>query len=240
MRTRAIILLVLVLCLALARGVLAASSTNYSLPFSATASGGNERTSTSYDLTDTGGQAATGVSTSTNYHLSAGFIGSLAGVADEHNWESYSSQWVREDNFSGSTNHVYMKGVGFDTTGTYKIAYYDGGTTHDGADGTQLDVDLYTDIGDGILDESERLLTSYGSSSYGTWHAVVYKTTGDMPDSYDLVSSSDPGYVVEDSFYVEQSAIPEFPTVLTVIIAMALCAGIYLWMRKRRLAYVKD
>ena len=60
-----------------------------------------------------------------------------------------------------------------------------------------------------------------------------------MPNSYDLVSNSDPDYIVEDSFDVEQSAIPEFPTVITVIVVAGLCFGIYYWMRKRRLAYVK-
>jgi hypothetical protein len=159
--------------------------------------------------------------------------------SEEKNWESYTSKWVQGDIFSGATNHVYMKGEGFDTTGTYKIAYYDGGTNHDGADGAKIEVDVYTDDADGILDESECLLASYGSSSYGTWHAVVYKTTDNMPNRYDLVSSSDPEYVVEDSFYVEQSAIPELPTTITAIVVAGLCFGVYYWMRKRVLAYVK-
>jgi uncharacterized protein (DUF362 family) len=152
----------------------------------------------------------------------------------DYDWESYSDleHTTVENSFSGSTNHVYMRGEGFDTTGTYKIAYYDGGTNHDGADGAQIQVDVYTNDADGIL-ESECLFTSDGSSSYGTWHAVVYKTTGAMPNSYDLVSNSDPDYVVEDSFYVEQSAIPEFPTALGAIVALVLSACIYLWFRRK-------
>ncbi|MFC1894005.1 hypothetical protein ACFLYR_08335 [Chloroflexota bacterium] len=173
-----------------------------------------------------------------NYHNGRALMNGLVWLSDEL-WESYSARWFQEDSFSGSTNRVYMRGVGFDTTGTYKIAYYDGGSNHDGADGDKIQVDVYTDDADGILDESACLLTSHGSSSYGTWHAVVYKTTGNIPNSYDLVSDSDPDYIVEDSFYVHQSAIPEFPTYISAIIAVGLCFGIYYWMRRRRLAYVK-
>ena len=61
----------------------------------------------------------------------------------------------------------------------------------------------------------------------------MYKPTGDVPDGYDLVSSSDPDYVVEDSFSVEQSAIPEFHTALSAIVALALSAGVYLWVRRK-------
>jgi hypothetical protein len=149
-------------------------------------------------------------------------------------WESYSDlgHTTLENSFSGATNHVYMRGEGFDTTGTYKVAYYDGGTNHDGADGAQIQVDVYTNDADGVL-ESECLFTSHGSSSYGTWHAVVYKTAGIIPYSYDLVSNSDPDYVVEDSFYVEQSAIPEFPTALGAIAALVLSASFYIWFRRK-------
>jgi uncharacterized protein (DUF362 family) len=152
----------------------------------------------------------------------------------DYDWESYSDldHTTVENSFSGTTNHVYMRGQGFDTTGTYKIAYYDGGTNHDGADGAQIQVDLYTNDADGIL-ESECSFTSHDSSSYGSWHAVIYKTTGPMPYSYDLVSNSDPDYVIEDNFYVEQSAIPEFSTALGAIVALVLSACVYFWFRRK-------
>ena len=51
------------------------------------------------------------------------------------------------------------------------------------------------------------------------------------PDFYELMAN--------DSFYVAQSAIPEFPTVMAGIMVAGLCFGIYYWMRQRRLAYVK-
>jgi len=52
------------------------------------------------------------------------------------------------------------------------------------------------------------------------------------PDTYGLLAN--------DSFYVAQSAIPEFPTVMAAIVVAGVCFGIYYWMRrKRQLAYVK-
>ena len=49
--------------------------------------------------------------------------------------------------------------------------------------------------------------------------------------------------MANDSFEIELSAIPEFPTIIAAIVTMALCAIMYLWMRKRstlgRMEYVK-
>jgi len=137
------------------------------------------------------------------------------------------------NDFTTYGDTVYIYGENFDTTGTYKVAYYDGGTAHDGADGAKVETDTYTDDPDGILDESQCRPADYETSSYGTWHAVVYKTTETMPTSYDLVSTGDAAYVVTDSFTVQQAAIPEFPTVMAAIGVAGLCCGIYFWMRKR-------
>ena len=127
-----------------------------------------------------------------------------------------------------------MYGENFDTTGTYKVAYYDGGTNNDGVNGTKLQTDTYTDDTDGILDQCLCRPADYGSASYGTWHAVVYKTTGTMPASYDLVSKADSAYAVTDSFTVQQAAIPEFPTVIASIVVAGICFGIFCWFRKRK------
>ncbi len=156
-------------------------------------------------------------------------------------WGSYSSGRTTVINdFTTYEDIVYMYGENFDTTGTYKIAYYDGGTAHDGADGTKVETDgPYTDDSDGILDPSQCRPADYGSSSYGTWNAVIYKTTGTMPVSYDLVSKSDSAYVITDSFYVQPEAIPEFPSVVAGIVVAGMCFGFYYWMRERRLAHVK-
>jgi hypothetical protein len=45
--------------------------------------------------------------------------------------------------------------------------------------------------------------------------------------------------VVEDTFEVAESAIPELPTVVTGIAVAGMCFVIYYWMRKRKLANVK-
>lgn len=44
--------------------------------------------------------------------------------------------------------------------------------------------------------------------------------------------------VEDDSFDVQSSAIPEFPTVIAVIVAMGLSFGIYFWIRKRYITTV--
>jgi len=70
---RVLILLVPIICLAMAGGVLAMSSSSYQLPWEVVSSGGELRDSPSYLLGDTTGQLATGLSQSSNYSLEAGF-----------------------------------------------------------------------------------------------------------------------------------------------------------------------
>ncbi|MFC2058935.1 hypothetical protein ACFLTS_04750 [Chloroflexota bacterium] len=62
---------------------------------------------------------------------------------------------------------------------------------------------------------------------------------GNPPASYTGISSI-AGYVTEDSFAVGAAAIPEFPTIVTVIVISGMCLGIYCWMRRRRAAVVKS
>lgn len=151
---------------------------------------------------------------------------------------SDSARTAVSNDFTGYGDIVYMYGENFDTTGTYKVAYYDGGPAHDGADGTKVQTDTYTDNVSGISENCQCRPADYGSSSYGTWNAVVYKTTGTMPASYNLVSTGDADYTVTDSFTVQQAAIPEFPTVMAGVMVAGLCFGIYYWMRKRKRANV--
>lgn len=151
-------------------------------------------------------------------------------------WGSYndSLRTTVANNFATYGDSVYMYGENFDTTGTYKVAYYDGGTSGDGSNGAKLLTETYTDDGDGILDLSQiRPADFMSSASAGTWHAVVYKTTGTMPLTYDLVSTTSANYTVTDSFYVESTAIPEFSTIFAAIAVAGLCFGIYYWMRRR-------
>lgn len=149
-------------------------------------------------------------------------------------WGSYSGsgRTTVSNNFTTYGVSVYMYGENFDTSVTYKVGYYDGGTAHDGADGALLFTDSDTTL-DGIFNAFVIRPADYGASSYGLWHAVVYKTTGDMPNSYNLVSKGDAAYTVTDSFTVDVECIPEFPTVFAAIGVGGLCSGIYWWMRRR-------
>jgi hypothetical protein len=149
-------------------------------------------------------------------------------------WESYKGGYpppdgsgVQDDYFSDyDTEHtVYMYGTGF-SSGTHKIIYWDG-------DGTKRTGEITSPV-DGIL-KSQWTFTADNATA-GNWHATVYKS-GANPSSY---SATDPDIVTDDKSYsggyafdVEESAIPEFPTVLAILVSFGLCAGIYLWMRRK-------
>ena len=70
----------------------------------------------------------------------------------------------------------------------------------------------------------------FGIDVDGDWYAIVYETKYTAPTPHD---PDWPCTLVEDTFHVEPSAIPEFPTTLAAIIALALPAGAYFWMRRR-------
>ncbi|MFC2019516.1 hypothetical protein ACFLU4_06175 [Chloroflexota bacterium] len=188
--------------------------------------------------------AYTGASTSLAFALEAHVQANAADLGAYFDniklWGSYDSDLTTvNNNYSTYGNNIYMYGENFDTTGTYKVAYYDGGTSHDGADGTKLETDVFVDDSDGILDQSLIIPGDHLSASYGTWHAVVYKTTGTMPATYDLVSTGDAGYAVTDSFTVQATAIPEFSTIIAAIGVAGMCFGAYYWMRKIKLGHTE-
>jgi hypothetical protein len=158
-------------------------------------------------------------------------------VSEEKNWESYSSKdtypdgWTQSDSFSDSTNHAYMRGEGF-PSGTTKVGYYDGGDT-------LRETDTYSDWGGGTLDWSECSFPDYeGVAAEGWWHAVVLLQADNLPNTYsDAIADGD--YIIDDDFDVDSTAIPEFPAVIAAIVVAGLCFGIYCWMRKKKLSYVK-
>jgi hypothetical protein len=117
---------------------------------------------------------------------------------------------------------VYIYGTGFTASHEYRVAYYDG----DGdrvADDTSVQSD-----GSGNLDSHH--MFADGSDQPGTWHAIVCERAQTPPETYD----SDWEYTLtDDTFTVQQSAIPEFPTVLVAIAVLAICAGIYFWLRRK-------
>ncbi len=166
--------------------------------------------------------------------------------AQAETWESYrddppSTVWGNTTGtaFNSTYYIAYMKGTGFTgATYAYKVGYYDAGANS----GTLTATDVSPTLDGTTLRSSYALDTDTGAAS-GKWHSVVFDTTGDIPDYYEDWEDP-PGTwndgattvtykVVEDYFYVEASAIPEFPTVIAMIVAMGLSFGIYYWMRKR-------
>jgi len=145
-------------------------------------------------------------------------------------WESYSGSGHNpqcDEFYDFATEHtVYMYGTGFTASETYKVIYWDGAVKR------MVDNGL-TPSTDGTL-ESLWTLDS-GQATPGNWQVTVY-TQYANPSSY---SATDPDIVTDDisyggyAFYVDESAIPEFPSVLAAISSLTLCSGIYLWMKRR-------
>ncbi len=154
----------------------------------------------------------------------------LAAVS-QPTWESYRGNYGDsggsvDDYFSdyASEHQVYMYGTGF--SGTYKVIYWDG-------DGNKRTGEITSSV-NGTLKSHWTFTTE--NATAGNWHAVVYNQSAN-PSSY---SASDPDIVADDKsysggygFHLEENAIPEFPTVWAFIVALALSAGVYLWLRRR-------
>ncbi len=116
---------------------------------------------------------------------------------------------------------AYMYGTNLLPNHDYRVAYYDGSDnktfTHDVTSGASGNL------------SSQRTFEE-GSDTAGAWNVIVCEPYLTPPTSYNgswaFINAS-------DSFTVEESAIPEFPTVLVAILALSLCVGIYLWMRRK-------
>ena len=124
---------------------------------------------------------------------------------------------------------------GWPASHSYKVAYYDAdGAKSPGANKIETDTDTVGD--DGYID-SQCIFTDYSASAdAGAWPAIVCDGTKDPPSTYD---SSWQDTLSDAEFTVEESAIPEFPTVIAGIGVAGMCAAIYWWMRRRQLAYVR-
>jgi len=150
-------------------------------------------------------------------------------------WESYddaaqSNVWGGDGKHYNSTyNTAYMYGGNFTTTHTYSVGFYDGDGDKAGTDSGSLE---------GSNLSALYLLSSDPARAAGTWNAVAFDIGGSPPTTYAACSGA-AGYVVEDDFIVDTDAIPEFPTVFAAIGVAGLCFGVYYWMRRRRLAYVR-
>ncbi len=127
------------------------------------------------------------------------------------------------NNFSDATTEhiVYMSGSGFTANHTYKVAYYDGGNTNRVTD---------TKGSDGSGNLLSQHTFAQGTDVAGDWHVIVCDATQDPPSTY---NSSWSYTLASDTFTVQSSAIPEFPTFWAFIVALALSVGVYLWLRRR-------
>ncbi|RLG26750.1 hypothetical protein DRN76_00985 [Methanosarcinales archaeon] len=149
-------------------------------------------------------------------------------------WESYNcterTSACQDDTFSGDEDTVYMHGTGFTALYGYKIAYYEADT--DGGDADTSDK-IETDTVDSDVDgnlSSNYDFTSNSTADPGTWHAIVCNSSKTPPTIY---NSSWSDIIADDSFTVEESAIPEFPAVIAAIAVCMLCAISYIFMRRK-------
>jgi hypothetical protein len=145
---------------------------------------------------------------------------------------AHTTVWGTTTNpYDNNNQTVYIYGENYTASHGYTVAYYDG-------DGIKVASDSVLSGADNTL-ASEYLLTTDPNATAGTWHAVVFDDDLGTPPATYAETSGAAGYMVEDSFEVAVSAIPEFPTIIAAIGVSGLCFGIYYWMRKRRAAHVK-
>ena len=141
-------------------------------------------------------------------------------------WVSYSDLdcLTQCDNFSSYADQhiVYMRGSGFRPSTAYKIIFWD-------SDGANVEAELNSSDEYGVLNAAHRF-ASGDKASPPSWNATVYYPEGYNPISHD----SDDAYLLADaSFTVQDSAIPEFPGVVTAIAVCMLCAVAYMVMRRK-------
>jgi subtilisin family serine protease len=127
-----------------------------------------------------------------------------------------------DDFDSLSSEHtVYMRATGLHPNYSYRVAYYDGDNTH------RIDDDVISDSSGNI---SSLHTFVKGTDIAGTWHVTVSEPYFTAPSSYNGTW----GYIIsQDSFTVQDAAIPEFPTITAILVIPGLCGLIYLWLRRR-------
>ena len=127
------------------------------------------------------------------------------------------------DNFTdyATENIAYMHGTNLVPSHGYRVAYYDGSDA-------KIATDDVTSGASGNI-SSQRTFNPETDTA-GTWHVIVCEQAYTPSDNY---SASWPYTLISDSFIVQDSAIPEFPTVIAAIAALGLCVGTYLWLRRK-------
>ncbi len=123
------------------------------------------------------------------------------------------------------TQHtIYMHGTNLIPNHNYRVVYYDG-----------IDNKVATDDqragNSGNLSSQHTFKETAPADQPGAWHVIVCETTCSAPSTY---NSSWPCIQVVDTLNVQQSAIPEFPKALAVIVILTLSACTYFWMRRHK------
>ncbi len=114
-----------------------------------------------------------------------------------------------------------MSGTNLTANHNYRVVYYEG-------DYTKRFTDDVTSGASGNISSQHTFVE--GTDIAGPWNVIVCEPYFTPSDSY---NGSWAYAITSDNFTVQQSAIPEFPTVITAIVAFSLCVGVYLWMRRK-------
>lgn len=144
--------------------------------------------------------------------------------------ESYSDSGynTKSDSFSAVGASMYVRGMGYTASGSYRIAYYDAGASG----GQWLKNTDTSSSAAGELTDTTLVPSNYPSAAAGSWRAVVSSQSYSPPQNYTDYSAAQK--IAEDTFTINASALPELPTTLAGITAVTLCLAGYWWMRRRR------
>ncbi|MBN2240075.1 MAG: hypothetical protein JW712_09900 [Dehalococcoidales bacterium] len=119
---------------------------------------------------------------------------------------------------------VYIHGYAYDyrfdavppVPTPYKIAYYDGGTAHDGIGGNLVYAHSINSNYNRSI-SSSLAFNNYPGSSYGIWHAVIYRAMTGDPAPPSIYLSNDSNSVMEIPFTVLENAFPHAPPSITEV-----------------------
>ena len=139
--------------------------------------------------------------------------------------QSYEDSAVTTRTVFDSSHHtIHIYGYAYEYKWTpapgapmpYKVVYYDGGTSHDGVGGAKV----FTDSVNSNYNRSiftTLHFNDYPASSYGTWHAVVYRADTGDPAEASTYTANDSNSTMEIEFTVQQDAISNNPPSMTYV-----------------------